>query len=243
MTKNKVKQMVPLTLHEQLYETIKEQILNGHYRPGDRITSELQLCAEYNISRVTVRSAIQQLVNEGLLIRKHGKGTFVKESETIESVFTSGSFTDTCLRMNARPSTKIISCQMITSEKKIAEQLGCKDDELILIKRVRLVNDVPNIIELDYFPSSYDFLLKEDLSNGSLLKLISTKTGIIPRRFEDQFRIFMANKEFAGLLSCERNIPLLEVTQQVSDSEERAIYINKQYILTSKYVYVVRSSK
>lgn len=243
MTKNRIKQMVPLTLHEQLYAAIKEQILNGHYQPGDRITSELQLCAEYNISRVTVRSAIQQLVNEGYLIRRHGKGTFVKETETIESVFTSGSFTDTCLRMNARPSTKIISCQMIDGEKMIAERLGCSDNNLILIKRVRLVNDVPNIIELDYFPSSYDFLLKEDLSNGSLLKLISARTGIIPRRFEDQFRIFMANKEFARLLSCPRNTPLLEVTQQVSDSEERPIYINKQYILTSKYVYVVRSSK
>ena len=72
-----IKQLNAITLQEQLYNELATQIKSGKYKPGDRIPPELKLSEIYRVSRVTVRNAIQQLVNEDLLIKKHGKGTCV----------------------------------------------------------------------------------------------------------------------------------------------------------------------
>ena len=83
----------PLTLQEKIYTEISNQIKSGKYKPGDKIPSEPQLVKIYNVSRVTVRKAIEQLVNDNILIKKHGKGTFVKSAVFTENYFCGGSFT------------------------------------------------------------------------------------------------------------------------------------------------------
>lgn len=85
-----LKQFSAVTLQEQLHDELLKQIKSGQYQPGDRIPSEMQLSAMYHISRVTVRNAIQQLVDEDLLIKRHGKGTFVKAVVHKEEVYTGG---------------------------------------------------------------------------------------------------------------------------------------------------------
>ncbi len=238
-----LKQFSAVTLQEQLHDELLKQIKSGQYQPGDRIPSEMQLSAMYHISRVTVRNAIQQLVDEDLLIKRHGKGTFVKAVVHKEEVYTGGSFTDTCLRMNATPSTMIIECKISPMEKEIASLFTENAEQCIEIKRVRLVDEVPCIIEIDYFPVEFQFLLTQRLEKLSLLKLVSNQTGIRPSNFEDHFSIIYANKTFADLLNCAVRTPLLEVTQRVMTFDNKTIYVNKQYILTSKYIYAVRSSK
>lgn len=237
-----IKQFNAITLQEQLYNELATQIKSGKYKPGDRIPPELQLSEMYHVSRVTVRNAIQQLVDENVLIKKHGKGTYVKAEAYTDKFYSGGSFTDTCLRMNAKPSTHIIECKSCTGEADIQKLFG-NTDELIQIKRVRLVDDVPSIIEVDYFPKSYDFLLKRNLEKTSLLHLVTKETGMHPEKFEDYFQIIFANKEYAELLNCTVGTPLLEVTQTVLTPDNSIIYVNKQYILTSKYIYAVSSSK
>lgn len=238
-----LKQFSAVTLQEQLHDELLKQIKSGQYPPGHRIPSEMQLSAMYNISRVTVRNAIQQLVDENILMKRHGKGTFVKVPVHTEEVYTGGSFTDTCLRMNAAPSTKIIECKTNRMSKEIASLFDGDDTQCIEIKRVRLVDDTPCIIEIDYFPIAFQFLLTQSLEKLSLLKLVSSETGIRPSNFEDHFSIIYANKEFSDLLKCSLRTPLLEVTQRVLTFDNKTIYVNKQYILTSKYIYAVRSSK
>lgn len=233
---------VPLTLQEKLYNELSSQIKSGKYKPGDKIPSEPQLVNIYKISRVTVRNAIQQLVDEGILIKKHGKGTFVKSVVYTEGFFSGGSFTETCLQMNATPYTHVISIEKEQTEPQIHEQLNTKK-ELVTIKRVRYVDDVPCIVEIDYFSDDYEFLFDEDIENTSLMKIITKHTNIVMSKFEDKFTISYANKEFSDLLNIASGIPLLEITQTVSSPDNQVVYINKQYILTSKYVYAVRSFK
>ena len=72
------KHLSPITLKEQLYQEILTQIKNGTYKPGDKIPTELQLSEMYDISRVTVRQTMARLVEEQILVKRAGKGTFVK---------------------------------------------------------------------------------------------------------------------------------------------------------------------
>ena len=64
-------------LYQQLYDAILNKVRSGEYQVGEKIPSEEQLMTIYGVSRVTVRNAIKQLVDENILIKRHGKGTFV----------------------------------------------------------------------------------------------------------------------------------------------------------------------
>lgn len=240
---SKLKQLSAVTLQEQLYQELLRNIKNGKYKPGERIPAEMQLSQMYEVSRVTVRKALDQLVKENVLIKKHGKGTFVKVSVHVENVFSGGSFTDTCLRMNAVPTTKIIHRCIQQVDTDIATLLSNTDHQAITITRLRSVNDTPCIVEIDYFQTSFAFLLEDELENSSILQKISDKLGLIPSKFEDHFQIQKANKEFSKLLQLPIGTPILEVTQTVLTADDEIIYVNKQYINTEIYVYAVRSSK
>lgn len=226
------------TLQEQLCHELIAAIKGGKFKPGESITSELKLSEEYGISRVTVRRSIQQLVDEGYLIKRKGKGTFVKPQVYTEEIYKGKSFTENCLSRNAKPSTEIIECKKVEGSPEILSLLHSKDDKVIEIKRIRKVDDVPCIVEVDYLPENFDFLLNMDIKDTSLLQLITQNTGVVPAKFIDKFSISFASKEYARYLDCPVRTPLLLVTQEVRTSTEDLIYVNRQYILTSKYIYV-----
>ena len=70
-----------LPLYQQLVELLKEEIHVGRYKQGQKLPTELELCKLYHVSRNTVRSALQQLEKENLLLRQQGKGTFVSKKK------------------------------------------------------------------------------------------------------------------------------------------------------------------
>ena len=74
------------------------KVRSGEYQVGEKIPSEEQLMTIYGVSRVTVRNAIKQLVDENILIKRHGKGTFVSMPSYVESMTAGGSFTESGLK-------------------------------------------------------------------------------------------------------------------------------------------------
>lgn len=234
------KKTSPITLQEQLYQELLKQIQNGTYNAGDKIPPETTLSKQYQVSRVTVRTALKRLVDEQLLVRKPGKGSFVKSPVFVEDSRAGGSFTETCLRMNAKPSTQVILQEITLDTPQLCKKLG---DSVIHITRVRCVDGNPCIVEEDYFPSSFRFLLHCDLEKRSLFSCISEQYGTAPARFEDYFKVAHASQEYARLLNCSRGHALLEVTQEVMDRKGALIYINQQYIFSDRYVYVVRACR
>lgn len=235
-----LQQLSPITLQKQLYQRIMDQLQDGTYKVGDKLPTELELCSIYNVSRVTVRKVLGKLVDENHLTKIRGKGTFVTTPQFIENSFAGGSFTDTCLRMNAVPSTKIINIESIPSPEKLAGQLG---ESVIHMTRLRLINHTPCIVEEDFFPISFAFLFKENLENLSILKFIYEKTGILPSNYEDYFQVSHATKAYASLLNCSTGHALLQVSQNVRTADSSLIYINEQYIMSERYVYAVRSDR
>lgn len=227
----------PITLQEQLYNELLNSINTGTYKPGDKIRTEFELMDMYHVSRVTVRAAIQQLVNEGILEKKPGKGTFVRPKTYTELTLKCGSFTENCLQRHAKPSTIIKDNRIVRNTDKNLQELVDAKNEIIKITRIRYVDDDPCIVEVDYFPTEFSFLLSEKGKSGSFIKLIAKKRGIIPDQFIDQFTVEYANKEYASYLGCPIRTPLLKITQTVN-AQNSILYINEQYILTSKYLYV-----
>lgn len=229
-------------LYQQLYDTIRRQIASGEYSPGDKIPSEARLCEIYDVSRVTVRSALQRLVDENTLVKKHGRGTFVAMPAYVENMSSGGSFTRSWLHTNVSPGTKLISVSLESAGRRITDILGAEPEfKVIRIKRLRLVDDIPAIFETDYFLPEYNFLMRADLENASILELIREHTGLTLKEFDDVFEVGHATREHSAYLDCVVGTPLLRVSQTVLTDQLRVMYYNEQYIRSDRYKYTVRS--
>ena len=227
-------------IYQQLAQTIKEQIAAGIYKPGDAIPPEEELCRLYDISRVTVRKAVTLLVEEGLVIRRQGLGTFVTKSRFVESTHAHGSFTLSCLQNNVNPATKIVSCRELVPTEEIAEGLNLKAGETVIcIKRVRYADDIPVMFETDYLPADrHRYLLEIDMENRSLLDTIKQNSGLFSSGYEDVVDIRYAEKEHAEWLKCKKAAPLLGVYQMVYHRNNEVLYINDQVIDSENYKYI-----
>ncbi|MDF9825402.1 GntR family transcriptional regulator [Breznakia sp. PF5-3] len=231
-------------LYKQLYEAIMEKIKSGEYKMGDRIPAEPELIKMYGVSRITVRNAIQQLVDDKVLVKRHGKGTYVAMPVYVESMVAEGSFTKSCLQQGKTPSTKVIQ---ITHEKvsdEIARSLNVeKDKEVICVERLRLVDETPAIYEIDYFIDKFDFIEHEELDKQPILDILRKHTGIVAHVFEDIIEVSYADEKQAKNLDVSEHDPLLKVNQTVIDQNNQIIYFNIQYIHSDVYKMAVRSYK
>ena len=229
-------------LYQQLYDAILSKIESGEYEHGQRIPSEPQLSEMYGIGRVTVRSALQRLVDENILIKKQGKGTFVAEPKFVESISAGGSFIESCLQIGAIPGTQILKKGLIKVDADLAQTIDASvGADVLYIKRLRLVNGLPSILEEDYFHPRFDFLLHTDLNDKSLLKVIGENLGISSYRFDNTFEVVFASKEQAEHLGCAVSTPLLYVLQKAMTDRFVTVYYNKQYINSSRYKYALRT--
>lgn len=230
-------------LYQQLYSNIKKQITCGIYKPGDKLPSEHQLCKEFNVSRITVRAALHELVNDEILYKKRGKGTYIKFPEIIEASRAGNSFTNSCNYINAKPNTRIISTTIEKANKTIAKALNIDiNDNVICINRLRLIDDCPVIFEIDYFRSEYTFLLDQDLEDKSLMNIISNNIHTLPKYADSIFEIEYSNKNFSEHLKCTSNMPLLKVKQSIYTSDNEILYYNIQYIKSTEYKYAISSN-
>jgi GntR family transcriptional regulator len=229
-------------LYQQLYDAILGKIESGEYKHNQLIPSEQQLSDIYKVSRITVRSAIQRLADENILVKKRGKGTFVKPPSYVESISAGGSFTESCRQIGAVPGTKMIFRGFIPADAEIAQMLGVSvGSDVLFVKRLRLVDGLPAIFEEDYFHPRLDFLLQADLIGKSLLKVIGEHLGISSFKFDDLFEIVFASKEQAENLDCAVATPLLLVSQKAMTDRLVTVYYNRQYIRSDRYKYALRT--
>ncbi|MDR0922255.1 MAG: GntR family transcriptional regulator [Lactobacillales bacterium] len=225
-------------LYKQLYESLLNEIKIGKYEVGDKIPSEEQLRNLYGVSRVTVRSAIKQLVDENILVKRHGKGTFVAMPVYVESMTAGGSFTESGLQMQKKPSTKIISMERRKVKKDILRALGVEEEEKVFsIERLRLLEDKPAIFEIDYFRNEFDFELKDD----SLLETLRKYKGLIAAYFDNIIEIALADSKIAEELGVLEGEPLVKINQTVLDSNNQILYFNEQYVRSEYYKVAIRS--
>lgn len=171
----------PVPLYHQLREFLLERIESGEWQPGDRLPTEDELCERYQISKTTVRQALNSLATEGVLLRKQGRGTYVAEPKIEQGPIELTSFSEEMGRRGLSPSSKILELEEIPATRKIAKELDLTEDESVfMIKRLRLADDEPMGIQTAYLPAVlFPGLLNEDLS-GSLYQILKEKYGLAP---------------------------------------------------------------
>ncbi len=164
----------------QLKEILEQRIQAGEFQPGDQFRTDENLCLEYDLSRGTVRRAVDMLVDEGRLRREQGRGTFVTAPLLAPIFFHLAGFDEEMHQRGRVPSARLISLKVIPASEKIALDLKlCPGEEVFEIERLRLADGQPMALEMRYMAQKIcPELIHEDLEGQSIHKLLIDKYSI-----------------------------------------------------------------
>ena len=203
-----------LPLYQRLAETLRDELTQGKRRPGDRMPSENALATDYGLAPGTVRQALSALVDDGLLERFHGRGTFVRRPSFDRSLFRFFRFRDSSGEWRI-PESRILKRTVEPAPSHIARQLGIEDGELaITMSRLRILNDAPVLAEEIWLPQArFEAFL--DLSESEIGPLLypvyDSKCGQLVARAEETLTAEAARPEIARLLRVDQNAPVIVI--------------------------------
>lgn len=223
-------------LYKQIANVIAQDIKEGKYNYGDRLPSELTLKDTFGVSRITIRAAISELIEEGLLVRSQGKGTFIARPKAIMPASDHPGFTQSCLLAGRTPSTKLLSIDYTYPSPAECLFLNLKEtDRVIVSKRLRFIENYPTVIETNHYITDLDFLFNENL-NGSLFEVLSNH-DIYVAESHRTLEICTATRAEADMLEIKLNTPLLLFKDMQIDQNGRPIYISKQLYTTERMAF------
>ena len=201
-------------LYEEVKKKITESLIQGEWKPGEAIPSEVELACKYNVSQGTVRKAIDELSAESILIRRQGKGTYVAthNEENIQLRFlrlTSN------LGLKEKLDNQLVSFSKEKATNKLAKILSINPASTILsLKRILTFNEKPLILDVIKIPAqSFRGLTAEMVvqKKGSMYRMYETDFGVRMLRADEKIKAISANFDSASLLNVKENSPLLSV--------------------------------
>ena len=203
----------PLPIYYQIEAALKQQIESGLLQPGDLIPSEREFAEAHQISRMTVRQAISNLVNAGYLIRQKGRGTFVANKKIVMQLSGLTSFSEEMEHLGLEPASELLSYQMIAAEMPIANKLGIREGAQIYeLKRLRIADEQPLALETVYIPEQLLPGLNQEVAITSLYAFAEA-SGLDLGRASQTFESRLATKEEAQHLGLSVSSPVLSVEQ------------------------------
>ncbi|MEL7432500.1 MAG: GntR family transcriptional regulator [Chloroflexota bacterium] len=230
-------------LYQQIHDNLMDLIDNNLLQSGDALPSERVLSECYDVNRMTVRQAIDNLVQKGLLFKKQGAGTFVSEKRAVPSFTPSVTgFSQRIRESGGTPSSRLLSRDLLTPDAVLSHRLQLQPDEqVIMIKRLRLVNDEPLMLETSYLSHAlFPRLLTENIENQSLYHLLEDiyNMGIVEA--EHTLEPTLPNAFEARQLSIDLNQPAMLVRVTAYSVDHIPIEFSKSVIRGDRSRYYLR---
>jgi GntR family transcriptional regulator len=201
------------TLYATIEEAIATEIAQGEYRPGDQLPTEDELLQRFQVSRITVRRAIQNLVGRGLLEIRRGLGTFVL-SPRIEAELTKlTGFVEDMKSVGRRATARVVSQGVIAASARVAERLQlAKGTKVMQIKRVRLADDTPISFDETYLPLPLgNQIVRNDLRLHPIFTLLEEEYGVPLVEADYELEAVIATKAVADALQVRVGSPIFQI--------------------------------
>lgn len=215
-------------MYKQVVQILSTRIASGELNVGDKIPSEIDLMKSFGVSRITIRAAISELAEEGILTRSQGKGTFVSAPKTVYDANDVIGFSRSCQLAGKQSLTKVISIEMVyPTEKQVEFFQIVPNDMIVCSKRLRFVDRKPTQIEINHYHPRLNFLMNENLE-GSLFDLFYNKLGIDIVNKKRTLEICYSTKEEIELLDLIKKMPLLLFKDEQFDKSGMPLYLSKQ---------------
>ncbi len=162
-------------IYQQLNKILRGLISSGKFKPGEQFLTERKICEQFEVSRATANKALSNLVSEGILEFKKGVGTFVANKFIDFDLRSLISFTNITRDSGKSPSTKILDFEIMKAkeaeEYTVSELSAEPDDTLYYMERVRLIDNMPFILERRYIAEKHCKGIKKNMIEDSLYSL------------------------------------------------------------------------
>lgn len=216
--------MSPQPLYLQIKETLKQRILEGVYAPHERLPSESELMATFKVSRITVRQALRDLHNEGLIFTSQGKGTFASKPKAVQDIHRLEGFGEAMAAKGYDTSARLIGIREVNASRDVQEKLELKPREKVIeVTRVRYLNREPVSVDTSYFPQDVGSrLFGKDLTDD-IFPMLENQLGVELGCADISLEARPVDSETASLLSLETGNAVMWVERLTRDASGRPI--------------------
>ncbi|MEW9675754.1 GntR family transcriptional regulator [Lentibacillus sp. L22] len=224
-------------LYSQIRDIIRDRILHGIYAIGTNIPSEPQLEKEFNVSKITVRNAIKELVQEGYLETKSGKGTKVIQNTTASKLSRGKRFTEILVEQGHQVQKHLLDVKAVQNGEE-TELFRLFGDQCLRVERLYYLDGEPYIHYTHYLSR---ILLDEELAafkDQSLYKLIEDK-NIEMKTFRDQFDVTDVPAYVAEKLEIDKEKPVLKRERYSYDEHDQLVEYSEGYYNTKRQKYLI----
>ena len=215
----------PTPMFEQVKTILDSAIAGGELGPHQRIPSERELSVALGASRMTIRQALVEMMAEGSLYTRSGKGTYVAERKIEQPLQRLTSFTEDIRARGSRPASRVLALALLPAPLELAVALGVRPGtELVRLRRLRLANDDPLAIETSHVAHALcPGLVDVDFSTSSLYETLTTRYGLTLRSAKQTIEASEALPDERQLLDLPRHVPVLRLHRLTFADDGRVI--------------------
>lgn len=230
----------PIPMYHQLEEYIKQLIESGQLVPGDVLPSEREYSVKYGISRMTVRQAIINLVNERFLYRIKGKGTFVMEQKLEQDLQGLTSFSEDMKARGMKATSKLVRFEIIPAHFKLAKLLDIQEHGPVYeIVRIRLAEEIPMALERTYISANLVQGLTDEIVQNSLYKYIEDTLHMKIASGTQVIEAAIANEQEVKYLEIPEQSPIM-IMERSSRLEDQTIFeVVKSSYRADRYKFMI----
>lgn len=230
---------MPAPRYLKVYNDLKKKVMTGKFGDGDLLPSENQLCSRYGITRLTVRQALNMLVQEGYISKKHGKGSIVTQHRNSLGLLSFKGFSDVVEKTNIAIATmelapakkqqwdKNFFFPLSNDEKKA----GC-----IFLHRLRMAGNDPVMVEYTYLPDTkIPGFIQQPLLNNSLFTTLRKRYSIDIISVEQELKAIMPGEKLAKQLQIKTSVPIIHIYRKYHTDIDRFFIYSSLFCTTEKY--------
>lgn len=233
-----------IPVYQVIEQDIKEKIQSGLLKHGDMIHSENELKEIYSVSRMTVRQALNNLVNEGYLYRHKGKGTFVNNSKIEKSIQGLVGFTEEMRQMNRKVSNRLISFEIIKADKEISEKLFLEEgDDVYMIERVRYGDKIPVLFEKLYLPKRVFKEIDASIMSSSFYQYIEGQLNYKISYCIQSVEAKSSDQRVSDYLEIPKSSPVLYLTRNTFLDRGFPFEYVKSYYRADQYRFIQHAAR
>jgi len=235
----------PTPLYHQLKTILKSRILSREFKGNGRLPTEEDLCVQYNVSRVTVRQALSELMKDGLIYRDRGRGTFVTEGAELKQPELKGSI-ENLVRAAEGTRLKILSYNEILPPPEIAKMFRSgKSEKVFRLELVRYFSKGPLGYSFIYFPFGLGKMISQDELNEAteIITFVEEKLKTRAHRATQTFDVGLADKALAENLSVKPKTPLLLIKRNYHTRQGFIMFVAVTYFRPDLYKYEIELTR
>ncbi len=210
-------------------------------QPHDALPSDADLCVEFGVSRMTARAAVQKLVQDGLVYRESGRGTFVSPPIIDRQLSNLRGFSAEMTARGLHPSSTVLEARIAAGDDAQTQALEVpRNSKVVLIRRIRRADGTPLVLDRTTLSERCAGVLKADLEGGSLHEALIAQ-AIVPASGTSSITAELATDDDAEQLSVKRRSPLLVERRLIRDAGGAAIewtesrYVPERYSITAQF--------